>query len=96
MMKSDTQAPRRTADVDPLPLGEELVLYQEKAAKVHVLNSVAAHVWKQCDGRRSIAEIINGVVELHQVDPAIAATDVAEIVQEFVQRDLLVCDSIAE
>jgi hypothetical protein len=38
-------------------VGEELLLYDLNRCKAHCLNSRAAFVWRQCDGRTSVSEI---------------------------------------
>jgi hypothetical protein len=39
-------------------LRDELLLYDSDTNNAHGLNSVAAKVWRLCDGRRSVADII--------------------------------------
>lgn len=40
-------------------LSNEVLIYDLKTNKAHCLNQTAAFVWKACDGRNSIGEIIN-------------------------------------
>ena len=39
-------------------LADEILVYDQQRHQAHCLNRTAATVWKHCDGRRTIAEII--------------------------------------
>lgn len=43
------------------PLGDELLVYDERTHKSHCLNRAAALVWKGCDGRSTAGEIARRV-----------------------------------
>lgn len=48
-------------------LADETLVYDLESHRAHCLNRSAALVWKQCDGRRSIAEIARRLKrELHE------------------------------
>lgn len=38
-------------------LGDETVVYDKRSARAHVLNGMAASIWRYCDGRLSAGEI---------------------------------------
>ena len=40
-------------------LGEELMLYDSENDKVHVLNEIAAFIWKLLDGTNTVEDIEN-------------------------------------
>ncbi len=42
-------------------LSDEVLVYDLKNNKAHCLNQTAALVWKACDGKNSIGEIVNDV-----------------------------------
>lgn len=45
-----------------------LIVYVAATDRVHYLNSTASVVLQLCDGRRSVAEIADGVRELFQLE----------------------------
>lgn len=49
--------------------------------QLHVLNSVGTRVWELADGR-SFAQIVAGIVEEFEVDPARARLDVQSFVEQ--------------
>jgi hypothetical protein len=53
---SQTPTARRS-QVVVSEMGDEVVLYDITEDKVHSLNPTAAFIWKQCDGRRTVADI---------------------------------------
>ena len=42
-------------------LDGEILIYDSRNNKAHCLNETAAKVWKQCDGRKAVAEIRRSV-----------------------------------
>src|SRR3954451_2639128 len=38
-------------------LGDEMLVYDAKRRCAHRLNSTAAWTWRQCDGRKTVAEV---------------------------------------
>ena len=54
----DTQCPRaRTEKLIIKDLSDETLVYDLESDKAHCLNSTAALVWKNCDGRATVADI---------------------------------------
>jgi Coenzyme PQQ synthesis protein D (PqqD) len=47
----------RSARLLTEPVGDELVVYDLDRDAVHLLNPVAASIWKHCDGRTTVAEL---------------------------------------
>ena len=52
-------------------LGDETVVYDEKRNHVHRLNRTSALVWKNCDGRKTVADL----AELIQVEMGASVTE---------------------
>ncbi|MBI3977355.1 MAG: PqqD family protein [Chloroflexi bacterium] len=42
-------------------LGEETVVYDQTTLRAHALNRAATYVWQQCDGRRTVAVLAEGL-----------------------------------
>ncbi len=59
MMKQSEQIVplARTAHLVTQQLPDELMVYDTGNDKVHCLNKMAAAVWRQCDGRQTVAEV---------------------------------------
>ena len=49
-------------------LTNEVLVYDRKGKKVHCLNQTAALIWKQCDGRATVAEV-RGILEKEMRTP---------------------------
>ena len=48
-------------------VADELLVYDLDGYKAHCLNSMAALVWRQCDGRTSVPEITHAVSSAYEV-----------------------------
>ena len=53
------------------------------------LNPVGAHVWRELDGKRSLAEVRDSVLEAFEVEHDRASADVQEFVAELVDAELI-------
>ena len=63
-MKERLHLPRaRTDGLVINELTDEVLVYDLKRDKAHCLNAAAASVWKQCDGRTTVAEIARRLSE---------------------------------
>jgi hypothetical protein len=49
--------PKQAPSIHVEQLGHELCIYNWQRKEVHALNPTAARVWRQCDGRTSMAQI---------------------------------------
>jgi len=65
-------------------VGEELLLYDRDSHTAHCLSPIAACVWRQCDGKRDVAEL----AELAGVSESL----VADALHELRGKDLLVAE----
>jgi hypothetical protein len=54
------------------------------------LNGVAAHIWQELDGNKSLAGIRDGVLEAFDVDKEQAEADIREFVGELIGAELIV------
>jgi len=57
--------------------------------RVFTVNPVGAHVWQQLNGRRSLAEIRDSVLETFDVEKAQADVDIQEFVAELTEAELI-------
>lgn len=51
-------------------------------ASIYVLNETGARIWDLIDGQRSLAEIQDILVQEYDVEPQVAADDLAELVEQ--------------
>lgn len=68
---------RRTKDLECQEVGDELMVMDARADRVHVLNATMAAIWKLCDGARSseqIAQALSEVVDCSEVEDLLALT----------------------
>jgi hypothetical protein len=62
MSQSNQVMPRaRIAGLVAEDIDDEIIVYDEEKEKAHCLNQTAALVWKNCDGKRTVAEIAQGM-----------------------------------
>lgn len=62
----------RRAQLLAQPVGDELVIYDERTNAAHRLNATAAHVWRLADGERSLQDLAAALGEsLEPHDPAV-------------------------
>jgi len=53
------------------------------------LNETAAFIWKLCDGKHSIKDIVDSLIEGYDVDRSTAIDDVFEIIWSLEERKLI-------
>src|SRR5437016_3102151 len=68
----------------------EAVLVLADSGQVQVLNEVGARVWELADGSRSLAEIVNAIVDEFDVEAGAASTDVLAFVERLVAEHIIV------
>lgn len=66
--------------------GRELVIGYEHALE---LSETASFIWKQIDGRRSVADIARMVSAEYDVEIAVALADVRELLDQLAGHDLV-------
>jgi hypothetical protein len=68
-------------------LDEETIVYELETDRAHCLNPISAAVWKHCDGRTTVAEMVDILRETQQ-DP-VAEDTVWQAVLQLAQYELL-------
>jgi len=61
--------PARRAGVAPVPLDDNVALYDDVGQLLILLNESAAAVWEGCDGTTTFGELVAGLAGAHAGDP---------------------------
>ncbi len=64
------RCPQARVDLRTVDLENELLLYDEKARQVHILNATARWIWLLCDGTHAPEEIVAEVARMFPDTPA--------------------------
>ncbi len=67
-----------------------IILIKDDEEKVFQLNKTASFLWKNCDGERTIQEIIEGVCLRFDVDEERARADIMRFIDEMKRLNLAV------
>ena len=69
--------------------GEEGTLILVDAGQIFELNLLGADIWKLCDGRRRLADIVDGLLEEYDVEREELERDVQVFLEEMKERGWL-------
>lgn len=84
------KGPRRIAGVEERQAGDDLVLYEPTAGRLHVLNATAARVWRLCDGDTDPGDILARLEAEYEVGrDADLPVDVNILLRNFHERGLI-------
>ena len=67
----------------------EIVIISPEDSQVHELNETAALVWKHADGAQSLEQIAADIAAMYDVTNESAERDVAELIAQLAERQLL-------
>ena len=81
--------PNQHRDFQVEVIDGETLLYQHQLKRVVYLNESAALVWHLCDGRRSVAEIIELLVNSYPGTEDAVRTDIIEAIDNLVLEDAI-------
>lgn len=81
--------PRPRPDLNARSVEGEWVVLDRAGGQVHQLNATASFVWSKLDGHTSPRDLAAAVAEAFDVEPEIAAQDVAVLLNQFRTLQLL-------
>jgi hypothetical protein len=87
--RSAMQFRKRRGDVTVRVVGDECVLLDRDAGLVHQFNLTASFIWDRCDAWSTVEEIAARMAERFDVDPGVARVDVAAVVRQLLDLNLL-------
>jgi len=67
----------------------EGVIYDQENMKVHSLNPTATMIWRYCDGKNTIEDIKEKILEKYDVDPDTLKEDIQKAVTDLRTLKLL-------
>ena len=79
----------RCPDVIEREVDGEAVLLDLKTGIYYSLNEVGSEVWKLIDGKRSVREVAQWVVENYEIDRLTAEKDVKELLEDLLKEKLI-------
>jgi len=68
--------------------GETFVL-SESGKKIITLNKLASFIWQRCDGRQSLMQIKDEILETFEVDTETAKNDISRFVNQMIDNDMV-------
>ncbi len=81
--------PKRRSEVSVRAVGNELVVLDRTANRIHQLNSTARFIWNRCDGQRAVRDIADELAASFEVEPDTASESVTTLVRQFSKLGLL-------
>jgi len=84
-----TTCPMRNPQLAWREIDGEIVIISPEDSQVHELNETAALVWKHADGAQTVEEIAAEIAAEFDVTSESAQRDVAELIAQLAERQLL-------
>jgi len=70
-------------------LADELLLYDSAGQKVHVLNTTVREIYLNCDGRRSVDELVQMLTAEFAVDAVTAKKDTVAVLEQLIDLEIV-------
>lgn len=83
------EMPRRADDAAWRMVDGEMIVVSASRGSILALNPTAALVWERADGTVSVDDLARGLAEEYEIDPAAAAADIDEFLDELRGEGLL-------
>jgi len=85
-----TRKPAQNPDIATKEIGEETLLYGANAEAVHILNPTAKLIWDLCDGKHTIADITQEILDTFSgIEADHANNDVQQTLTVFLEKNLI-------
>ncbi|HQV57123.1 MAG TPA: HPr-rel-A system PqqD family peptide chaperone [Ilumatobacteraceae bacterium] len=63
--------------------GSDVIVFDPATGQTHRLGGAASEIWTAIDGVKSIAEIVDAVAQVYNVEPTRIAADVRAAIEQF-------------
>jgi hypothetical protein len=77
------------ADVRIQQVDDEILVLDDQNGYIHQFNATASFIWHQCDGKRSLEEIIRRFAREFELEEFEANRDVSAVIEKFRELKLL-------
>jgi len=81
--------PERNEKIIWKTVQEEAVLLDSRNGRYFGLNPVGCSFWQHMDGKRTLGEIINLLIEEYDIDRSILVSDIADLIEVLKNKELL-------
>ncbi len=71
-------------------IDNETIIFSEEGQWIHQLNDLGAEIWNMCDGKLSIAGIINKTCDDFDVKEEAAEADIISFIEELSLKNLII------
>jgi hypothetical protein len=88
-MNSFDRIPARNPEYGARDVDDETVFLSPAGDEIHSLDEVGTFIWRQIDGRRSVADILTALVAEYEVAEPEARVDLIEFIDELAARKLI-------
>lgn len=83
-----TRVPTQNDDLAWRLVDDECIIVDPVGSQATVLNSLGARIWSLIDGKRTVSDIIDGVVAEYDVTRVVAESDAREFFESLLDRKL--------
>jgi hypothetical protein len=81
--------PRQNPQLSVKEIDGQTIILDRPHGKLHELNATASYVWRCCDGRATVSEIVTATAREFDADPSAVERDVADILQQLESIQLI-------
>ncbi len=81
--------PRQVSHVSVKEIDGQTIVLDRSRDKLHELNTTAGFIWRCCDGKTTVAEIVAATAREFDADPGTVERDVAEIIGKLADMHLI-------
>lgn len=89
MVKPPAEVPIKQSRLITKELKNEFLIIDTRNGQIHSLNKTAAMIWQMCDGKLSIDNMAQHVLEKFDASFDKAKSDVEKILRDFHKKDLI-------
>jgi len=86
---ADERRPKRRGNLNYRSIDGETLILNRQDGRLHQLNATASFIWDCCDGNSNIAEIVDRLAGVYEVDATTACKDVEDILSNLRSSKLL-------